>query len=130
MNDSGPFWDEVANGRVLVQNCAVCGHHQLYARTACTACHSPSVEWIRAAGTGQLYSFTVVRRAPSARFADDVPYALGLIELDEGPRLLVRIVGCEPEALRIGMGVEVAGPGDPAERRLPPFRPRVQAAGS
>ncbi len=123
MSETVPFWEAVDGGTLAVQRCADCGHQQLYARDACARCHRRHLDWAPAAGKGVVYSYTVVRRAPSKQFADEVPYVLGLVELEEGPRILVRIEGCEPDDVRVGLPVEVAGPGDAAGRRLPPFKP-------
>jgi uncharacterized OB-fold protein len=51
---------------------------------------------------GSVYSYTIVRRAPSAEFTDDVPYALALVDLDEGPRLLARLAAADPAGLACG----------------------------
>jgi uncharacterized OB-fold protein len=106
-----------------VQHCNACGHDQLYPRIVCTACHKADLSWRRATGGGSVYSVTVVRRAPSPAYADDVPYAIALVELDEGPRLMSNIVGCAPDDVRIGMRVAVDFDELAAGVRVPRFRP-------
>jgi uncharacterized OB-fold protein len=89
-------------GVLRVQRCEVCGLAQLYPRILCVHCGAQSLRWEEASGKGSIYSYTVVRRAPSPEFADDVPYALALVDLDEGPRVLARIAITDFSALACG----------------------------
>lgn len=92
-------------GRLLLQRCRCCERLQFYPRTICAHCHSAAPEWVEAAGLGSIASFTVVRRAISP---DGVaPYVIALVDLAEGPRMMTRIVACQPEELRIGRAVRV-----------------------
>ena len=73
-------------------------------------------------GAGVLRSFTVIRRAVSAAFTDDVPYAVALVALAEGPCLMTNIINCDPETLAIGQAVEVVF--EPrGDLKLPQFQP-------
>ena len=40
-------------------------------------------------------------------FAEDVPYAIVLVELDEGVRVMSNMVNCDPEQVHIGMPVRL-----------------------
>jgi uncharacterized OB-fold protein len=88
----------------VIQRCTSCQHAQLYPRDRCLVCRGP-VEWVEAGGRGTVYSFTVIRQNYSRPFRDWIPYVVALVDLEEGPRLMTNIVGCEPDALRIGMAV-------------------------
>ena len=57
------------------------------------------MEWVPAAGTGTVYSFSIMRAK--------TPYAIAYVELDEGPRMMTNIVGCAFDAVRIGMKVRL-----------------------
>lgn len=92
-------------GRLLLQRCRCCERFQFYPRTICAHCHSAAPEWVEAAGLGSIASFTVVRRAISP--ACVAPYVIALVDLAEGPRMMTRIVACQPEELRIGRAVRV-----------------------
>jgi uncharacterized OB-fold protein len=105
--DSRDFWSACAEHRLLIQECGVCGHLQFYPRMVCTACGSRQVGWKEAGGDASVYSYSVVRRAPSEAFAKDVPYVLALVELDEGVRMMTNVVGCDPSQVTIGMRVRV-----------------------
>ncbi len=99
---SGPFWEAAAQRRLVVQRCADCGAHQLYARPFCLACMSDAIDWVDAAGTGTIHSATTVRIPVTPEL--EPPYDVALVELDEGPRVL-SILG-EGEA-RIGDRVHI-----------------------
>lgn len=68
-----------------------------------------------------MYSFSVVHRAPSPAFKEDVPYVIAIVATDEGPHLLSRIVGVAPEAVHIGMRLRVRFDTVSEETALPVF---------
>ena len=109
--ESVEWWAAIAEGRLLLERCRVCGSIASYPRSFCTRCWSEDVEWIPAAGTGAIYTFSVVRVNDLAPFNERLPYVVAMVELDEGPRLMTSIGDVEPEDVDIGMRVA--------------FRPRV-----
>jgi uncharacterized protein len=115
-----PFWDGVAEGVLRLQRCRACGRYVFYPRAVCPHCASVDLAWVDASGAGRVHSFTVVHRAP-AEYRDEVPYVVALVDLDEGVRMMARLVGVDPVAVTVGLPVEVAIQGEP---RLPYFRPR------
>jgi uncharacterized OB-fold protein len=115
-----PFWDGVAEGVLRLQRCRACGRHVFYPRAVCPHCGSGDLAWVEASGAGAVHAFTVVHRAP-AEYRPDVPYVVALVDLEEGVRMMTRLVDVEPAAVRVGMPVEAAIQGEP---RLPCFRPR------
>lgn len=102
-----PWYEAARQGRLLIQRSKGTGVHVWYPRRLAPGTLEDDLEWVEASGYGTLYSFSVVHRTPNAEFADDVPYVLGLVDLDEGVRLTTRIVDADPEALTIGTRVEV-----------------------
>ncbi len=114
-----PFWEGIAEGVLRVQRCRACGRHVFYPRAVCPHCGG-GLDWVEAGGGGTVHSYTIVHRAPPA-YREDVPYVVALVDLDEGVRLMTRLVDVEPAAVEVGMPVEVAIQGEP---RLPYFRPR------
>ena len=76
-----------------------------------------------ASGRGQLASFTVIRRAVSTAYADEVPYVLALIDLAEGPRMMSSLTGVAPADAQVGMAVEVVFEQWSEEITVPRFRP-------
>jgi uncharacterized OB-fold protein len=105
--ESEAFWQGCNEGRLLIQRCGACGHHQFYPRLLCTACASADVGWHEAAGSGRVKSFTIIRRPVTEAYAADVPYVVALIELAEGPTMMSNVIGCDAEDVRIGMEVSV-----------------------
>jgi uncharacterized OB-fold protein len=91
---SAPFWDGAERRELRVQRCGRCGAHQFYARPFCLACGADGPEWVGVSGGGTVYSAVCVRIPVLEELP--VPYAVGLVELNEGPRLLARLgAGCE-----------------------------------
>jgi uncharacterized OB-fold protein len=85
---SAPFLDGLNQGRLRYQACRECGAPQTLTRYACRRCGSARLEWRASEGRGTVYATTIVERAPSDQFRALVPYALALVDLDEGPRLM------------------------------------------
>lgn len=89
----------------------------------CPQCHSKETEWITASGKGRLYTYVVYHKAFHPGFANDLPYVVAVVELDEGPHLLTNMVGCNPGELDCDMLVEVLWEDITEEVSLPKFRP-------
>jgi len=102
---SAPYWEGCRRGELLYQRCNACGGIAPRPSTVCGVCLSREVRWLRSAGAGTLYSWTVVWRPQHPSFR--VPYAPAIVELDEGYWLVSAIVGCEPEELCAGMRLAV-----------------------
>ncbi|WP_460873737.1 Zn-ribbon domain-containing OB-fold protein [Paralcaligenes ginsengisoli] len=105
--ETEPFWQACADGFLTYQCCSTCGHVQFYPRTVCVRCHNSALEWKKSNGTGSVHTFTIVHRAPSAPFKPDVPYAITLIDLDEGFRIMANMLECSLDAIYIGMRVDI-----------------------
>lgn len=120
---SEPYWRAAAERRLVLCACTRCGTPMFYPRIACPSCGSDRLEWREATGAGTLYAFSVVHRAPDQAFRARVPYVIGLVDLDEGPRMMTNIVDCPVEAVRIGMRVAVCFEARTDQITLPQFRP-------
>lgn len=121
---SGPYWQGCAKHELLIQRCQNCGSYQDFPRGMCYRCSAENLEWVRASGRGTVYSFSTIYRAPTPEFADDVPYTIALIELEEGIRMMSNIIDCAPEDIKIGMPVEVVFDKVTPEITLPKFKPQ------
>lgn len=115
------YWEGCRRGELRYQRCAACEALQTNPVTRCWRCHRPDPEWVTATGRGTLYSWTVVWRPQHPAF--EVPYAPAVVELDEGPRVLAAVVGCEPDELAEKMALEVTFHRVDDEITLPFFRP-------
>lgn len=106
-NLSQPFWDRANAGELLIQDCAACGHRQHYPRNICTNCWSEDLTWMTAAGTGVVWTFTIVEKPGHPAWAAETPYAIALVELDEGPRVMTRIIDCPVDEVAVAMAVKL-----------------------
>jgi uncharacterized OB-fold protein len=116
------YWEGTKKGELRLQRCDACRHVYFPPRPFCPQCASREVSVIKAAGTGRLHSY-VIHHRPAPGFTP--PYAIAVVELDEGPRLMTNIVGCPqtPEALQLDMRLEVTFARQSEEITLPFFRP-------
>jgi uncharacterized protein len=116
------FWEGTRAGELRLQRCNSCDKTYFPPRPFCPACASRGVSVFRASGKGRLYSY-VIHHRPVPGFTP--PYAIAVVELDEGPRMMSNIVDCPqtPEALVLDMPLEVAFEKIDDEITLPLFRP-------
>ena len=113
------LWQQqLETGRLMVQQCTGCARHVFYPRVLCPHCGSQSLAWKDAAGTGTVYSTTVVSR----RESDGGPYNVALVDLDEGVRMMSRVEDVSPDTVVIGQRV-TAFIGRIDERAVVLFRP-------
>lgn len=97
--DSQAYWEGIKDGKLLLQHCTDCGHIQYYQQRLCRQCQSDKLIHKKASGKGVIYSYSVVYRAPGPAFKSDVPYAVLLVTLEEGPRMISALVGKDFDAL-------------------------------
>ncbi len=121
--ETRPFWEGCARHELVLQRCRGCGVVQHRPRALCVSCLSDEIEYFRASGRGSVYSFTVTQQNQAPAFRSALPYVLAYVELEEGPRLLTNVSGCEPDAVRIGMPVVVEFVDTEGEGAVPRFRP-------
>lgn len=107
--ETQPFWDGCARGELMLQRCLDCGKPYFYPRPVCPECGSVNVEWFTASGRATLYSY-VINHRPARGFEDDAPYAIAVVQLEEGPRMMSNIVGVPntPEELILDMALQVS----------------------
>jgi uncharacterized OB-fold protein len=123
--DLRPFFAAAREGRLVVQRCTGCGRRRFPARDICSECLGRQSEWIASAGRGRLVSFNVMHQVYHPGFAAEVPYAVALVELDDGARMLTNVVECPLDRLRVGLAVEVTFERRSPDVTLPQFRPRA-----
>jgi uncharacterized protein len=122
LTQDNAFWFEGARQhRLLIQRCKQCGTLRHPPRPMCAECRSYEWDVVDASGRGTVYSF-VVNHYPQVP-AFDYPLAVGLIELEEGTRLVANVIGIDPGDIRIGMPVEVEWVDHDPDLTLPVFRP-------
>ncbi|ALO09767.1 putative nucleic-acid-binding protein containing a Zn-ribbon [Streptomyces venezuelae] len=118
--DNAGFWEGVAAHRLLIQRCGDCASLRLPWLPGCAECGSPEWDTVEASGAGTVYSYVVMHHPPFPAF--DPPYAVGLIELAEGVRMISNVVGVPYDKVRIGMPVRLEFLRVDEELELPVFR--------
>ncbi|MFI0258905.1 bifunctional MaoC family dehydratase N-terminal/OB-fold nucleic acid binding domain-containing protein [Streptomyces sp. NPDC017056] len=103
--DNAGFWAGVARHRLLVQRCTDCATLRFPWLPGCNRCGGAGWDTVEAAGTGTVFSYVVMHHPPFPAF--DPPYAVGLIELTEGVRMVAGVVGVPHGKVRIGMPVRL-----------------------
>lgn len=123
------FWDAAKEHRLVIQRCDACARYVHWPQLVCPSCHSEQLTPANVSGRGKVYSYCIVHHIFNPAFADDVPYNVAIVELEEqeGLRLIANIVGCANDDVRTGMAVEVTFE-DREGHSLPQFRPAEATA--
>ena len=88
------FFNFISEGKLKGLKCKNCGNLILPPRIKCSKCGHKEFEWIDLSGKGKLLTYTVIY-VPPKKFKEEAPYAIGVVELDEGVRLEARISGVD-----------------------------------
>lgn len=118
-----PFFRAAREGRLVMPRCTGCGTRRFPPREICSRCLSRDSEWAPSSGRGTIVTFNVMHQVYHPGFAGEVPYAVVLVELDDGGRLVSNVLDCPVERITIGMPVEVVFDAVSDEVTLPKFRP-------
>jgi uncharacterized OB-fold protein len=121
--DNKVYWEYCKKHELRMQKCLQCGYIRFPPSILCPKCHSMEVEWVKLNGQGRIYSYVVFRMAYHAAYQNDIPYAVAIIQLEEGPRMESNIVDCKLEDIKIEMPVEVVFEDIDERVTLPKFRP-------
>ena len=89
---AAPFWQGLRQRRILVQRCGACGALRYPPLAGCPECLGRAAEWIEVGPAGSVWSYAVYHRALQPAFADEIPYTVAVVELDDGPRITARMV--------------------------------------
>ena len=127
--ETAHYWEGARAGELRLQRCRACEHAYFPPRPFCPECSSRDVAVFAASGRGTLYSY-VINHMKSPGF--EPPYAIAVVELEEGPRLMANILDCEqtPEALVLDMALEVTWEKLTDEITLPQFKPAGAQGGA
>lgn len=120
---TGPFWAATRDRRLVLQWCRTCERPIHFPRDACSRCLDDELEFRPSPGVGTVYAVSVMPKPANPMMAGREPYAVALVELDEGVRLMSNIVGIDPGAVRVGMAVRVTWERLSDGRHLPQFEP-------
>ena len=121
--ESLPYWEAAKEHRLALPHCDDCAQFWFPPSRTCPHCLSMNFAFKSVSGRGKVFSFVTFHRVYRPAFAEDVPYVVALVELDEGPRLLTNILGVSPDEVRCEMAVEVVFDNYDADVSIPKFRP-------
>ena len=122
-----PFFEAARRGVLTVQRCDSCGRFRFPPRELCPHCLASGASWLPVSGRGEVFSFNVMHQVYHPGFAAEVPYAVAVVQLEEGARMISNVIGVKPHELRCGMPVEVVFEKLNDEITLTKFRPRRSA---
>lgn len=117
------YWHGVDEGRLLLKQCGGCARFHHPRRLFCFDCGSDEMSWVEAKGSGTIYTFSTVSRAPTEALQEETPYTIALVELEEGVFFCTRIID-DGKAIAIGSQVDVAFEPVAAYESLPVFHVR------
>jgi uncharacterized OB-fold protein len=96
-----PYFDAAAEGKLMLGKCGGCGEVHHYPRAICPFCWSDKVTLVQAKGTGEIYTYSVSRRA------GPVVYCIAYVKLDEGVSMMTNIVDTDLDTIKVGQKVKV-----------------------
>jgi uncharacterized OB-fold protein len=124
--DNAGFWEGVEQHRLLIQRCTACATLRFPWLPGCSHCGGPDWDTVEASGEGTVYSYVVMHHPPFPAF--DPPYAVVLVELAEGVRMISNVVGTPYDKVRIGMPVRLVFRTFDGDLTLPVFRAAAEEA--
>jgi hypothetical protein len=118
-----PFWAAARESRLVMPECTSCGYLQWPPEKVCPECQCTGREWREFPAAGTLWSYAVYHRALDPAFADDIPYVVGLIELDAGRKMYGTLLG---DQLDPAIGARVRGVFEPVTDEVTFLRWRIE----
>jgi uncharacterized OB-fold protein len=122
---TAPYWESLKAHAMKIQRCNDTGKFFFYPRGLSPFTFSDNISWELVSGKGNIYAFTIVQLNRAPGFADELPYVVALIELDEGVRVMSNVIDVtpDPQHVKVGMPVELVYDDVTDEITLPKFRP-------
>jgi len=100
-----PFWSAAKERRLVIQRCDDCAAYRFPPEPACVFCASPRSTWTELSGRATLWSWTVGHPPLLPYFAGRAPWAVAVVQLEEGPRMVTSLAGVAIEEYAIGMAL-------------------------
>jgi uncharacterized OB-fold protein len=117
-----PFWDASRDRRFVLPWCIACDAPHWFPREVCPHCLSTEIEWREAAGEGTVHAVSVMPKPGNPAMAGREPYAVAVIELTEGVRMLSEVTGDDPYQVAVGDAVALDWEPLSDGRHLPVWR--------
>ena len=124
--ESTPYWRSLQMHDLQLQKCDHCGRFRFPPAPGCYYCGEMGGTWEPVEGKGTVYSWIVIHHPVDKRLADEVPFVVALVDLEEGPRMAGRLGGCAREDIHAGMPVEIVYDDIDKDLTLANFRPATQ----
>jgi uncharacterized OB-fold protein len=121
-DDNRPFWEAAARQELRMQKCLECSHIRYPINHVCPKCLSDKFEWAKLSGRGEVFSYVVFHQVYHPGFAQDVPYNVAMIQLEEGPRMISNVVGVPNDQVKVGDRVQVSFERATDDVTIPRFR--------
>lgn len=122
--DSIPFWEGCKSHQLVIQRCKDCRTYRFPPSPLCPNCLSMEAVWDKVSGEGKVYTYSIIYLPPSADWPkEELPMAIGIIELKEGIKMMSNIVGIDPKNVKVGMKVKVTFEDATDKITLPKFAP-------
>jgi uncharacterized OB-fold protein len=121
--ESKPYWEGLRRHLLLMPRCDACRGYWFPPSTHCPHCTSADFTWTPVSGRGKVFTCVVYHRVYHPGFANEVPYSVALVELEEGPRMISNIVGISPGEVACEMPVRVIYEDVTDSITLPKFTP-------
>jgi uncharacterized OB-fold protein len=121
--ESQAYWDGLRDRKLLMPRCDACGKYWFPPSLLCPHCNATNWTWTSTSGRGRIFSYVIYHRIYHPGFADEVPYAVAVIELDEGPRMVSNVIGIAPDKLACDLRVQVVYQPITDTITLPKFKP-------
>lgn len=103
---NAPFWEGCEQGELRLQTCASCSTRRFPEAPVCPRCLASEYSWEPASGRGVLWSWITIHQSYFPAYADELPYRVAFIRLEEGPYMISKILD-EDADLRCDQPVRV-----------------------
>ena len=121
--DTIQYWEALREHKLMLPKCQDCGKISFPPRTFCPACMSLDTQWTELSGRATVHTFSVVYQNGTPGFAEEVPYVVGYVTLDEGPQMMTNVIDVDPQKVEIGMKVEIVYKDVMSDLTMPYFKP-------
>jgi uncharacterized protein len=120
--ESLPFWEGCRRGELRLQVCRKCSKINWFPRAFCFNCENDAFDWVVASGKATLETYSIVYRPMSEAWASETPYTLAIVWLEEGIRMVTRLIHPHDAKPIIGESLRVSFVAIAEEFRLPYFQ--------
>ncbi len=118
-----PYWEGLKKRELRMQKCSDCGHIWFPPAPGCPKCLSTNYEWAKLSGKGKVWSWSIFYQVYYKSFADEIPYNVIQVQVEEGPIMISNMVECKNEDIKCDMPVEIVFDDVTEQVTLPKFKP-------